>query len=147
MPNYDESEKQRDDRRAASRTRRNERKFDRALKDDYKSKLADASSSAERRKVKAEYGAAKARGGIYDVSTDTYKQYANNQDDQNSDTKIAGIDKIGSSDIPGGGSSSSDVEPNSSIIICVNGTLYWTDINASDLYAVTESPNYPIVEP
>ena len=143
MPNYDESEQERKDRRALSKTKRNERKFDRALKDDYKSKLSSASSSSERRQVKAEYNAAKNRGGIYDVSTNTYSQYDNNQDDQNSDTNMAGIDKIGSSDIPASG----DVEFNGSVLICINGSPYYIDIpydSDTGVYAASEGANFPI---
>ena len=143
MPNYDESEQERKDRRASSKTRRNERKFDRALKDDYKSKLASVFTTAERRKIKAEYSAAKYRGGIYDVSTDTYRKYDNNQDDQNSDTNRAGIDKIGSSDIPASG----DVEFNGSVLICINGSPYYIDIpydSDTGVYAASEGANFPI---
>jgi len=143
MPNYDESEQERKDRRASSKTRRNERKFDRALKDDYKSKLASVFTTAERRKIKAEYSAAKDRGGIYDVSTDTYRKYDNNQDDQNSDINRAGIDKIGSSDIPASG----DVEFNGSVLICINGSPYYIDIpydSDTGVYAASEGANFPI---
>jgi len=143
MPNYDESEQERKDRRASSKTRRNERKFDRALKDDYKSKLASVFTTAERRKIKAEYSAAKDRGGIYDVSTDTYRKYDNNQNDQNSDTNRAGIDKIGSSDIPASG----DVEFNGSVLICINGSPYYIDIpydSDTGVYAASEGANFPI---
>ena len=145
MPNYDESEQERKDRRASSKTRRNERKFDRALKDDYKSKLASVFTTAERRKIKAEYSAAKDRGGIYDVSTDTYRKYDNNQDDQNSDTNRAGIDKIGSSDIPASGGG--DVEFNGSVLICINGSPYYIDIpydSDTGVYAASEGANFPI---
>ena len=143
MPNYDESEQERKDRRASSKTRRNERKFDRALKDDYKSKLASVFTTAERRKIKAEYSAAKDRGGIYDVSTDTYRKYDNNQDDQNSDINRAGIDKIGSSNIPASG----DVEFNGSVLICINGSPYYIDIpydSDTGVYAASEGANFPI---
>ena len=143
MPNYDESEQERKDRRASSKTRRNERKFDRALKDDYKSKLASVFTTAERRKIKAEYSAAKDRGGIYDVSTDTYRKYDNNQDDHNSDINRAGIDKIGSSDIPASG----DVEFNGSVLICINGSPYYIDIpydSDTGVYAASEGANFPI---
>jgi hypothetical protein len=124
MPNYDESEQERKDRRASSKTRRNERKFDRALKDDYKSKLASVFTTAERRKIKAEYSAAKDRGGIYDVSTDTYRQYDNNQDDQNSDINRAGIDKIGSSNIPASGDGGGDLDGyvETEVTLCQNGS-------------------------
>ena len=145
MPNYDESEQERKDRRASSKTRRNERKFDSALKDDYKSKLASVFTTAERRKIKAEYSAAKDRGGIYDVSTDTYRKYDNNQDDQNSDTNRAGIDKIGSSDIPASGGG--DVEFNGSVLICINGSPYYIDIpydSDTGVYAASEGANFPI---
>lgn len=36
---------------------------------------------------------------------------------------------------------------NTTVGLCVNGTPYLIDINASDLYAVTEDPNFPPVEP
>lgn len=117
MPNYDESEQERKDRRALSKTKR--------------------------RQVKAEYNAAKNRGGIYDVSTNTYSQYDNNQDDQNSDINRAGIDKIGSSDIPASG----DVEFNGSVLICINGSPYYIDIpydSDTGVYAASEGANFPI---
>lgn len=147
MPNYDESEQERKDRRASSEIKRNERKFDRALKDDYKSKLASVFSTAERRQIKADYSAARDRGGIYDVSTDTYRQYDNNQDDQNSDIDRAGIDKIGSSDIPASGG---DVEFNGSVLICINGSPYYIDIpydSDTGAYAASDGANFPIEEP
>ena len=151
MPNYDESEQERKDRRASSKTRRNERKFNRALKDDYKSKLASVFTTAERRKIKAEYSAAKDRGGIYDVSTDTYRKYDNNQDDQNSDINRAGIDKIGSSNIPAsGGGGGGDIEFNGSVLICIDGSPYYIDIpydSDTGPYAPSAGANFPISAP
>lgn len=65
-----------------------------------------------------------AKGGIYDVSTDNYKQQPNNETGQNSSINDGnGIDSIGAGDEPdGGGGGLPDGYVETAVIICVNGS-------------------------
>lgn len=65
------------------------------------------------------------RGGIYDVSTDTYSQPDNNQVSINEDTKNRGIDSIIGGTSVGGGGDGGDTAAGfneETLTICVNGS-------------------------
>lgn len=92
------------------------------------------------------------RGGIWDVSTDNYKQKDRNESDQNSKIGDDGIDAIGRGASPegGGGGGGGDIEFNGSVLICINGSPYYIDIpydSDTGAYAAASGANFPITEP
>lgn len=63
------------------------------------------------------------RGGIYDVSTDTYSQPDNNQVDINEDTKNRGIDSIiGGTSVGGGGDTAAGFNEETLDVVDANNT-------------------------
>jgi hypothetical protein len=91
-----------------------------------------------------------ARGGIWDVSVDNYKQPDRNETGQNNSVNDGqGIDSIGAGGEPAtaGGS---DIEFNGSVLICINGSPYYINIpydTDKGAYAASGGADFPIVEP
>lgn len=85
------------------------------------------------------------QGNIYDVETGEYDTTFNKQ---GTDETISndGIDQFQTEEEP----TSSDVEFNGSVLICIDGSPYYIDIpydSDTGAYAASEGANFPIEEP
>lgn len=137
MPTQDELEDENELARARQQVLREERAQEREIRRERQDALNRATSTKQRRQIKqeAERRILEARGfsssggdekgGIYDLSTDTYSQPKRNQVGQDVSTAQDGIDRLG-------GSSEGELEVDGSgfpegyselaVTICIDGT-------------------------
>lgn len=115
---------------------RRERQVERDVKDRRKSLLQGASSTKERRAIKA---------GVYDLNT----RPDDNKEGTDERIQNDGIDRI-TSPIQDGSGSDGNVEFNGSVLICINGDPYYIDIpydSETGPYASSSGANFPITAP
>jgi hypothetical protein len=115
---------------------RRERQVEKDVKDRRKSLLRGASSTRERRDIKA---------GVYDLST----RPDDNKEGIDERIQNDGIDRI-TSPIQDGSGSDGNVEFNGSVLICINGDPYYIDIpydSETGPYAPISGANFPITAP
>ena len=162
MPTQDELEDENELDRARQQVLREERTQEREIRRERQDALNRATSTEQRREIKqeAERRILEARGfsssggdekgGIYDLSTDTYSQPKRNQVDQDVSTAQDGIDKLGGSSNSDTDSGDSNVEFNGSVIICIDGSPFYIDIafdSTAGVYQISDGANYPITAP
>jgi len=115
---------------------RRERQVEKDVKDRRKSLLRGASSTKERRDIKA---------GVYDLNT----RPDDNKEGTDERIQNDGIDRI-ASPIQDGSGSDGNVEFNGSVLICINGDPYYIDIpydSETGPYASSSGANFPITAP
>jgi len=161
----DESEEQKQERFARERLKREFRQEQRDLRDQERKELGKVSGSKDRRRVKKAFdeeqeklrtdfnkssSGGSDKGGIYDLSTDTYKQPPRNQTGQDVSIGQAGVDTLGGDGALGGGDGGSNVEFNGSVLICIDGSPFYIDIpydSTTGVYPLSDGANFPITAP
>jgi len=115
---------------------RRERQVEKDVKDRRKSLLQGASSTKERRAIKA---------GVYDLNT----RPDDNKEGTDERIQNDGIDRI-TSPIQDNSGSDGNVEFNGSVLICINGDPYYIDIpydSETGPYSPSSGANFPITAP
>ena len=136
MPTKDENDWTNTVLRNQQKENRSRRGDERAVKDRRKELLQDASSTKERRKIKA---------GIYDL--DTQPRQDDNKEGQDERIQNDGIDHV-DGQVDGGGGGGGVGGFNGSVLICIEGDPYWIDIaydKDKGPYVGTEVPEFPII--
>jgi len=143
----DESEEQKQERFARERLKREFRQEQRDLRDQERKELGKVSGSKDRGRVKKYFdeeqeklrtdfnkssSGGSDKGGIYDLSTDTYKQPPRNQTGQDVSIGEAGVDTLGGDGALGGGGGGGDGGIIVSILICSNDSLKEANVFMSE---------------
>ncbi len=143
----DESEEQKQERFARERLKREFRQEQRDLRDQERKELGKVSGSKDRGRVKKYFdeeqeklrtdfnkssSGGSDKGGIYDLSTDTYKQPPRNQTGQDVSIGEAGVDTLGGDGALGGGGGGGDDGIIVSILICSNDSLKEANVFMSE---------------
>jgi hypothetical protein len=117
----------------------------RERRDDY---LNTAQSIQDRREIKS-----KADAALEQAEANFNKKYypSRNKEDYESDILQRGIDQFNAPEsTPESSGGGGDVEFNGSVLICINGSLYYIDIPYdpdAGVYPSTNGANFPITEP
>jgi len=160
---YEESEGDKEARFVREREKRKFRQAQRDLRKKEKGELKKASGTRERRRIKEKFdkgqddlksnfdkssSGGSGKGGIYDISTNNYSQPPRNQTGQNDSIGEAGEDSLGAAD--SASDSSSNVEFNGSVLICIDGKPFYIDIPynpTTGVYSESNGANFPITAP
>lgn len=151
-PQRNETEEESEARFVRERARREIRKQQRAAKKQEKDQLKQARGTRERRKIKEQFDKIDEgieSGGIYDVDTNTYTPPPPHPDTGKRNLLDDVVDFVPRNPL-GDDDSSSNVEFNGSVIICINGSPFYIDIpydSTTGVYAISGGANFPITAP